>query len=311
MVTPAARREAVAHLRTTFEVSERRACKVLGADRTSVRYRGRRADDSVVRARLRELAAIRRRFGYRRLLVLMRREGLVMNHKKFRRLYREERLQVRRRGGRKRALGTRAPLAIPQGPNQRWSLDFLSDAFVEGRRFRILAVVDDFTRECLALIADTSLPGLRVVRELEIIMARRGRPAICVSDNGTELTGMAVLRWSQEIRLEWHYIAPGKPTQNAFIESFNARLRDELLNETLFTSLAQVRAALNAWKDDYNNARPHSALGNLTPTEYSDRSALEPQRSGALRYTGGSAPRPVAPPSPMGSNVTGTLPIVG
>jgi putative transposase len=298
-------------MRSVFEASERRACAVLGVDRTSIRYRGNRPDDAAVRARMRELAAIRRRFGYRRLFVLMRREGLVMNHKKFRRLYREERLQVRRRGGRKRALGTRAPLAIPQGPNQRWSLDFLSDAFVEGRRFRILAVVDDFTRECLALIADTSLPGLRVVRELEIIMARRGRPAICVSDNGTELTGMAVLRWSQEIRLEWHYIAPGKPTQNAFIESFNARLRDELLNETLFTSLAQVRAALNAWKDDYNNARPHSALGNLTPTEYSDRSALEPQRGGALRYTGGSAPRPVAPPSPMGSNVTGTLPIVG
>jgi len=311
MVTPAARREAVAHMRSVFEASERRACAVLGVDRTSIRYRGNRPDDAAVRARMRELAAIRRRFGYRRLFVLMRREGLVMNHKKFRRLYREERLQVRRRGGRKRALGTRAPLAIPQGPNQRWSLDFLSDAFVEGRRFRILAVVDDFTRECLALIADTSLPGLRVVRELEIIMALRGRPAICVSDNGTELTGMAVLRWSQEIRLEWHYIAPGKPTQNAFIESFNARLRDELLNETLFTSLAQVRAVLNAWKDDYNNARPHSALGNLTPTEYSDRSALEPQRSGALRYTGGSAPRPVAPPSPMGSNVTGTLPIVG
>ena len=117
-----------------------------------------------------------------------------MNHKKFRRLYREERLQVRRRGGRKRALGTRAPLTIPQRPNQRWSLDFLSDAFVDGRRFRILSVVDDFTRECLALVADTSLPGLRVVRELEAIVARRGRPAMCVSDNGTEFTGMAVLR---------------------------------------------------------------------------------------------------------------------
>jgi putative transposase len=260
MVTPAARREAVAHLRTSFEVSERRACAVLGVDRTSVRYCGDRPDDVAVRARIRELAAIRRRFGYRRLLVLMRREGLVMNHKKFRRLYREERLQVRRRGGRKRALGTRAPLAIPQGPNQRWSLDFLSDAFAEGRRFRILAVVDDFTRECLALIADTSLPGLRVVRELETIIAERGRPAICVSDNGTELTGMAVLRWSQEIRIEWHYIAPGKPTQNAFIESFNARLRDELLNETLFTSLAQVRAVLNAWKDDYNPALQHPSV---------------------------------------------------
>lgn len=218
---------------------------------------------------------------------------------------------MRRRGGRKRALGTRAPLAIPQGPNQRWSLDFLSDAFAEGRRFRILAVVDDFTRECLALVADTSLPGLRVVRELEIIVAQRGRPAMCVSDNGTELTGMAVLRFSQEMRIEWHYIAPGKPTQNAFIESFNARLRDELLNETLFTSLAQVRAVLNAWKDDYNNVRPHSALGNLTPTEYAARSAPGPQRGGALRYTTGSAPRPVAPPSPIGSNVTETLLIAG
>ena len=311
MVTPAARREAIAHLRTSFEVSERRACTALGVDRASVRYRSDRPNDAAIRARLRELAAIRRRFGYRRLLVLMRREGLVMNHKKFRRLYREERLQVRRRGGRKRALGTRAPLAIPQGPNQRWSLDFVSDAFAEGRRFRILAVVDDFTRECLALIADTSLPGLRVVRELEAIVARRGRPAMCVSDNGTELTGMAILRWSQETRVEWHYIAPGKPQQNAFIESFNARLRDELLNETLFTSLAQVRTILSAWRDDYNHDRPHSALGNLTPAEFAARNAPGSQRGGALRYTLGSAPRPVAPPSPMGSNVARTLLIAG
>ena len=311
MVTPAARREAVAHLQVSFEVSERRACAALAVDRTSVRYRGNRLDDAPVRARLRELAAVRRRFGYRSLHVLMRREGLMMNHKKFRRLYREERLQVRRRGGRKRAIGTRAPMTIPQGPNQRWSLDFLSDAFTDGRRFRILAVVDDFTRECPALIADTSLPGLRVVRELETVMARRGRPAMCVSDNGTELTGMAVLHWSQETQIEWHYIAPGKPTQNAFIESFNGRLRDELLNETLFTSLSQVRAVLTAWKDDYNNIRPHSALGNLTPTEYANRGAPGPQRGGALRYTGGSAPHPVAPPSPMGSNETGTLLIAG
>jgi putative transposase len=311
MVTPAARREAVAHLRASFEVSERRACEALGVDRTLVRYRSSRGDDASVRTRLRELAAVRRRFGYRRLLVLMRREGLVMNHKKFRRLYREERLQVRRRGGRKRALGTRAPMAIPQGLNQRWSLDFLSDAFGDGRRFRIFAVVDDFTRECLALVADTSLPGLRVVRELAGIIAVRGRPGMCVSDNGTELTGMAVLRWCQEMRIQWHYIAPGKPTQNAFIESFNGRLRDELLNETLFTSLAQVRAVLSAWRDDYNNVRPHSALGNLTPSEYADRCAHRPQRAGALRYAGGFALGPVAPPSLIGSNVTGTLPIVG
>ena len=311
MVTPVAKREAVAHLQSIFEVSERRACAGLGVDRTSVRYRSTRPDDGAVRARLRELAALRRRFGYRRLHILLRREGIIMNHKKLRRLYREERLQVRRRGGRKRALGTRAPLTIPQGPNQRWSLDFLSDAFADGRRFRILAVIDDFTRECLALVADTSLPGLRVVRELDAIVIRRGQPTMCVSDNGTELTGLAVLRWCQEMRIEWHYIAPGKPTQNAFIESFNARLRDELLNETLFNSLVQVRAMLIAWKNDYNDIRPHSALGNLTPTEYADRSAPGPQRGGALRYTEGFAPRPVAPPSPMGSNVTGILPIAG
>jgi putative transposase len=311
MVTPVARRETVAHLRSMFEVSERRACAALGVDRTSVRYRSHRPDNGAVRARLRELATIRRRFGYRRLHILLKREGIIMNHKKLRRLYREERLQVRRRGGRKRALGTRAPLTIPQGPNQRWSLDFLSDAFADGRRFRILAVVDDFTRECLALVADTSLPGLRVVRELDALVTQRGQPTMCVSDNGTELTGLAVLRWCQQMRIEWHYIAPGKPTQNAFIESFNARLRDELLNETLFTSLVQVRAVLTAWKNDYNDVRPHSALGNLTPTEYADRSAPGLQRGGALRYTEGSAPRPVAPPSLVGSNVTATLPIAG
>src|SRR6266550_4116542 len=163
---------------------ERQACTALEVDRSSVRYRSSRPDDATARARLRELAAVRRRFGYRRLHILMSREGLLMNHKKFRRLYREERLQVPRRSGRKRALGTRAPMAIPQGLNQRWSLHLLSDTLSDGRRFRILAVVDDFTRECLALVADTSLPGLRVVRELDAVIAVRGRPAMCVSDNG-------------------------------------------------------------------------------------------------------------------------------
>src|SRR5579863_3519284 len=308
MVTPAARREAVAQLRVAYEVSERRACSALGADRTSVRYRSSRPDDAAARTRLRELAAVRRRFGYRRLHILLTREGIVMNHKKLRRLYREERLQVRRRGGRKRALGTRAPMALPQGPNQRWSLDFVSDAFADGRRFRILAIVDDFTRECLALVPDTSLPGLRVARELDALIAARGRPVMCVSDNGTELTGMAILRWSQDTRVEWHYIAPGKPQQNAFIESFNGPLRDELLNKTLFTSLAHVRDALVIWKDDYNTIRPHSALGNLPPAVFAELSVPGMQRDGALRYVEGSAPRPVAPPSQQGSNDARTLP---
>jgi len=260
MVTPAARREAVAHLRVAYEVSERRACSALGTDRRSVRYRRRRPDDAAVRSRLRELAAHRRRFGYRRLHILLTREGLVMNHKKLRRLYREERLQVRRRGGRKRAIGSRAPIALPQGPNQRWSLDFASDALSDGRRFRILVVVDDFTRECLALVADTSLPGVRVVRELDGLVVIRGRPATCVSDNGTELTSMAILRWSQEMLVEWHYIAPGKPQQNAFAESFIGRLRDELLNETLFNSLSHAREALAIWKNDYNPASQHPSV---------------------------------------------------
>ena len=153
------------------------------------------------------------------------------------------------------------------------------------------AIVDDFTRECLALVPDTSLPGLRVVRELDTLIASRGRPAMCVSDNGTELTGMAILRWSQETRVEWHYIAPGKPQQNAFIESFNGRLRDELLNETLFTSLAHAREALAIWKDDYNTVRPHSALGNLTPAAFAKLSA--PACNGTGRCATSRAPRPV------------------
>jgi len=290
MVTPVARREAAAHLCQSYGVSQRRACKVIGADRTSVRYRSRRPDDGAIRARLRELAAVRRRFGYRRLHILLRREGMHVNHKKLRRLYGEERLQVRRRGGRKRALGTRAPMAIPQGPNQRWSLDFLSDALTDGRRFRILAVVDDFTRECLCLVADTSLSGRRVARELDALIAERGRPLLCVSDNGTELTSMAILRWCQDTGVEWHYIAPGKPTQNAFIESFNGRLRDELLNETLFVSLAHARAALAAWRLDFNTVRPHSAIGNLPPADFAKLSDPAMQQGGSLRSLGGFAP---------------------
>jgi putative transposase len=311
MVTPVARREAVAHLQQDYSVSQRRACRTLGADRSSVRFRSRRADDSALRSRLRELAAARRRFGYRRLHLLLDREGPHINHKRLRRLYREERLQVKRRGGRKRALGTRAPMSLPKAPNQRWSLDFVSDTLSDSRRFRILTVVDDYSRECLGLVADTSLSGARVVRELDAIIAERGRPAMCVSDNGTELTSMAVLRWCQETQIEWHYIAPGKPTQNAFIESFNGRLRDELLNETLFRSLAHARAALSDWKEDYNTVRPHSAIGNLPPAIYAKLSDPAMQRDGSLRSIRGSAPHPVAPPSQTGSNQQQTLLISG
>ena len=226
-----------------------------------------------LRTRLKVLASERRRFGYRRLHILLRREGIALNHKKLFRLYREERLTVRRRGGRKRALGTRAPLTLPQGPNQRWSLDFVSDTLVDGRRFRVLVVVDDFTRECLALVVDTSLSGIRVARELDRLVELRGRPLIIISDNGTELTSRAILQWQEDQGVEWHYIAPGKPMQNGFVESLNGRFRDECLNEPLFLSLPAARRLIEEWRIDHTHAcRPHTSLGGLTPNEFATRS---------------------------------------
>ena len=291
MVTPAAKRQAVAHLCKEHEVSQRRACSVLGVDRSSVRYRSVRSDDAELRKAMKAVAIERRRFGYRRVHVMLQRQGWQVNQKKLRRLYREEKLQVRKRGGRKRALGTRRPMLVPERPNERWSLDFVSDAFTDGRRFRVLAIVDDFSRECLALLADTSLSGLRVTRELTAIMTRRGRPRTIVSDNGTELTSMAVLRWCQETQIEWHYIAPGKPMQNAFVESFNGSFRDELLNESLFSSLAEAREKITAWKNDYNQHRPHSSLGNLTPQEFAMKSRLENKAAQGHKTTDGFSQR--------------------
>ena len=189
MVTPAAERKAVAHLVDAYGMSERRACKAIGCCRMTMRYQTTRADDAVIRQRMTAIAQQRRRFGYRRLHVLLKREGYVINHKRLFRLYREEKLTVRRRGGRKRAIGTRAPMLIPMAPNDRWSLDFVSDQLTDCRRFRILTVVDDCTRECLALVADTSLSGLRVARELDRLMIERGKPTMVVSDNGSELRG--------------------------------------------------------------------------------------------------------------------------
>jgi putative transposase len=155
-------------------------------------------------------------------------------------------MTVRKRGGRKRALGTRAPMAIPQGPNQRWSLDFVSDCLAWGRRFRVLCIIDDFSRECLGAVVDTSISGHRVARELDRIAELRGYPCMVVSDNGTELTSNAILTWQQHRKVEWHYIAPGKPMQNGFVESFNGHLRDECLNEHLFASLRHARHLIAA-----------------------------------------------------------------
>ena len=268
MVGPGVKREAIAHLGAMVGLSERRACRLIDADRTSMRYRTRRPADAALRARLRALAQERRRFGYRRLFILLRREGERCGRNRVYRLYREEGLSVRRRKARRRAVGTRAPILIEPCANARWSLDFVHDQFANGRRFRVLNVVDDVTRECLAAIPDTSISGARVARELTAVIAARGKPSMIVSDNGTEFTSNAILSWAAECRIEWHYIAPGKPMQNGFVESFNGRMRDELLNESLFFGLDHAREALALWITDYNTERPHSALGYTTPAAF-------------------------------------------
>ncbi len=268
MVGPAVKREAVAHLRAIMGLSERRACHIVAIDRTTVRYTPKRPADAALRERLRELANARRRFGYRRLFVLLRQEGERSGKNRIYRLYREEGLTVRKRRARRRAVGTRAPILVEPRPNARWSLDFVHDQFACGRRFRILNVVDDVTRECLAAVPDTSISGRRVARELSTLIRRRGKPAMVVSDHGTEFTSNAILSWATESKIEWHYIAPGKPMQNGFCESFNGRMRDELLNETLFFGLDHARAKIGAWVNDYNHRRPHSSLGYATPAKY-------------------------------------------
>ena len=265
-----------------------------------MRYRSCRPDDADLRSKLRDLAHQRRRFGYRRLHILLRRDGILINRKKTQRLYREEGLTVRRRRGRKRAVGTRAPAPILALPNQRWSLDFVHDQMATGRRFRVLNIVDDVTRECLAAIPDTSISGRRVIRELTELIAKRGKPRTIVSDNGTELTSNAVLEWCGEAKVEWHYTAPGKPTQNAFVESFNGRMRDELLNETLFKSIAHAREKIAAWADDYNSERPHSSLGYDTPAAFAAK--LESQWAASLRLGGGYATQPIASLALMRNN---------
>ena len=216
---------------------------------------------------MKAIASKRRRFGYRRIGVLLERKGMIMNHKKLYRIYTEEKLGVRRRRGRKRARGSRTPMPVVLRPGARWSLDFVSDTFGASRKFRMLAVNDDCCRENLCLMADTSISGARVARDLDALVRVYGKPACIVSDNGTEFTSRAILKWAGDNDVDWHYIDPGKPQQNGFIESFNGSLRDELLNEEIFDTLDDARRKLALWRYDYNNVRPHSSLGNQTPAQ--------------------------------------------
>ena len=295
MVGPAAKREAVAHLQAVMGLSERRASSFVGADRKMIRYRSCRPPETELRTRLRDLANERRRFGYRRLFILLRREGAPSGINRIYRLYREEGLTVRKRRTRRRAVGTRAPILVEARPNARWSLDFVHDQFACGRRFRVLNIVEDVTRECLAAIPDTSISGRRVARELTDLIAERGKPDMIVSDHGTEFTSNAILAWSKDHRVEWHYIAPGKPMQNGYVESFNGRMRDELLNESLFFGLDHARSAIAEWVEDFNTTRPHSSLGYQTPAAF----------AGLLA----AAANPVAQPAPYGVTQTDEAPI--
>ncbi len=208
----------------------------------------------------------------------------MVNRKKLYRLYKEEKLTVRKRGGRKRAVGSRVPMTIPQGANQRWSVDFASDALSDSQRLRLFCVIDDFTRECLATVLSNSITGERVATELDNIAQQRGYPLLVVSDNGTEFTSNVMLRWQQGRRVEWHYIAPGKPMQNGLVESFIGPLRDECLNEHLFTSYRHAREIIEDWRADYNAKRPHTSLDGLTPMEFAIRSGSDHNET-RLTYT--------------------------
>ena len=293
MVSPRLRRQAVVVMRSEVAVSERRACGLIELHRATYRYQSRRPEDVRLRTRLRELAEVRRRFGYRRLQVLLVREGWQVNHKRIYRLYVEEKLSLRRKRGRKRS-AVRQPLPEPVAPNQVWSVDFMTDALSSGRRFRTLNIVDDYTRECLAIEVDTSLGGVRVVRVLEGLKQTRGLPRQIRSDNGPEFVSRAVDQWAYEQGLQWHTIQPGRPMENGYVESFNGRFRDECLNENWFTDLADAREKIAEWKQDYNRARPHSALGYRTPEEFRVQAASF-NITGVGQGTSNAGPLPHAP----------------
>ena len=250
-------------------MSERHACRLLGLARSSHRYRARRRErDRALRARLKELAGKRMRFGYRRLTALLVREGLAVNHKRVYRLYREEGLAMRIRQRRRIRWTGAVSSPVAARPNERWSIDFVSDCVSTGRVIRMLTVVDDCTRECPAIEVDSSLGGIRVRRVLDRIASERGLPEAIVLDNGPEFRGRALAAWSEERRVRLEFIQPGKPAQNAYAESFNGRLRDECLNANWFTSLSDARRKIESWRQDYNELRPHSSLNYLPPAEF-------------------------------------------
>lgn len=271
MVTPAARRNIVVHLKEAFQFSERRACKIVGLCRNSCRYQAKPKNDEEIRARLRELAEKRRKSGAPTLHTLLRREGFLINHKRTERLYREEGLSLRRKKRKKRMSHLRVLMDGPERVNHHWSMDFVSDGLYNGRRFRVLTIVDNFSRECPALEVDHSLTGKRVTRVLDRIALTRELPEVITVDNGPEFISKALDLWAFEHGVKLRFIQPGKPTQNAYVESFNGKFRNECLNDNVFVSLDSARSIIEDWRQDYNSERPHSSLNNITPQEFAAR----------------------------------------
>jgi putative transposase len=269
VVTPSRRREVVSHLRSSYDVSERRACRATGFSRASQRYRSVADPQTELRLRLRELAASRVRYGYRRLWVLLRREGFDVNHKRIYRLYREEGLAIRpKTPRRRRACRYREARPEAEAVNEVWAMDFMSDALFNGRKFRLLNVVDCHNREALAMKPRISFPAFTVVEVLDQLKRERGVPKTIRCDNGPEFSSRALDQWAYFNGVELDFSRPGKPTDNAFIESFNASVRQELLNASWFLSMADVRERTEVWRREYNEERPHSALGDRTPREF-------------------------------------------
>jgi len=290
-------------VRDEGRLSERHACGLIGMHRGSWRYRPRGRDDAALHTRLRELAYERRRYGYRRLHVLLRRDGWGVNHKRVYRLYREEGLLVRQRRRKRAAAHERVPLPRPLRPDQGWSMDFLADALGNGRRFRTLNIVDEYTREAPAIEVDTALPGARVARVLEELKQQGRKPEWIVTDNGPEFTGKKLDQWAYENGVRLETIRPGRPMENGYIESFNGKMREECLNENWFVDLADAREKIEGWRVDYNTRRPHSALGYLTPVEFAHRAAAlrSPTAPSAPRL--GPVPALLVPESPRGATL--------
>jgi putative transposase len=276
MVSPQVKRQAVDLLRAERGLGVTRACGLVGMSRSHYAYRSRRPDSGRLRQRICDLAGEKRRYGYRRIHVLLRREGWSVNRKRTYRLYREAGLAVRRRKRKRIGPFERKPLPTPSAVNRSWSMDFVSDGLSDGRKLRCLTIVDDYSRECPAIEVDTSINGRRVAAVLERLAEVRGLPLSITVDHGPEFEGQVLDEWAYRRGVSLNFIRPGKPVENAYVESFNGRFRDECLNEHWFLTMAQAREVIEKWRIEYNTERPHSSLGDVTPEEFATNRGTSP-----------------------------------